>query len=254
MKVKKAMATSQKFDKRMVRQLSRYERYVLRQMKEAFVLDRARALQAQIPDTLRELSERSLAERISAIKVFSVSSPQYMRWAENSEFSFDQATELSIEATGILGLRHYFLSLAADQKLQAYRCHVRDFFPGLVAKVRRVIGPSRCEGFKIIAKTFGAMIKNATTEFDSILKRCLKNLADQTLQVLLEENDNYLECLDQEAGNWADIRYFTFRKMVREYGILTPGSSKVSKMRRGYNINRNIARLLTPAFRSLVRQ
>jgi hypothetical protein len=253
-KVKKVMATSQKLDKQVLRQLSRYERYILRQMKEAFVMDRARALQAQIPDTLKELSDRSLADRISAMKVFSVSSAQYMRWAENSEFSFDQAPELSLHATGIPGLRRHLLSLAADQNLQDYRCHVRDFFPGLVAKVRRVIDPSRSEGFKIIAKTFDGTIKNAISEFDTILTRCLKEIADQILQILLEDKDHYLSFLDQEAENWTNISYFTFRKIVREHGILSTGSSKMVKMRRGYNINRNIARLLTPAFRSLVRQ
>ena len=252
-KVKRTMATTQKSDKRMIRQLSRYESYVIRQMKEAFVLDRARDLQTQIPDTLKELSDRNLADQISAIRVFSVSSAQYMRYAENGEFLFDQAPELSIEATGIPALRRHLLSLAADQNLRDYQAHVREFFPGLVAKIRRVVDPNRSEGFKVIAKAFISTIKYAAIEFDTVLTRCLNELGEQILQVLLEDRDHYLECLDQEAENWAGIKYFTFRKMVREHGILVPGASKVSKMRRGYNINRNIARLLTPAFRGLAR-
>jgi hypothetical protein len=254
-KVKKAMVTTQKLDKRMMQQLSRYEKYVLGQMKETFVLDRARDLRSQIPDSLKELSDRGLTDRISAIKVFSVSSAQYMRWAENSEFLFDQApAELSVEATGIPALRRHILSLTSDQNMQDDHRHVCEFFPGLVAKIRRVIDPSRSEGYKVIAKALIATIKYAVTDFNNTLTRYLRNLTEQTLQLLLEDKDHYLECLDQEVGTWATIRYFTFRKIIREHGILTPGSSKVRTLQRGYNINRNIAKLLTPAFRSLVRQ
>jgi hypothetical protein len=252
-KVKKAMAANQKLDRSMMRQLTRYERYVIRQMKEAFVLDRARDLQMQIPDTLRELSETSLAERISAIKVFSVSSAQYMRWAENTEFMFDQAPELSVESTGLPKLRQHFLSLAADQNLDEYRRHVRTFFPGLVSKIRRVIDPNRGEGFKVVAEAFVKTIKCAAIEFDTILSRCLQNLAENTLQVLLEDKDHYLDYLDQEAENWTNIKWGAFRKMVREHGVLAPGASKMKNMRRGYNINRNIAKMLTPAFRNFAR-
>jgi hypothetical protein len=252
-KVKKATAANQKLDKSMMRQLSRYERYVIRQMKEAFVLDRARDLEMQIPDTLRELSETSLAERISAIKVFSVSSAQYMRWAENTEFIFDQAPEPSVESTGLPTLRQHFLSLAADQNLDEYRRHVRTFFPGLVSKIRRVIDPNRGEGFKVVAEAFVKTIKYAATEFDTVLSRCLQNLAENTLQVLLEDKDHYLDYLDQEAENWTNIKWGAFRKMVREHGVLAPGASKMKNMRRGYNINRNIAKMLTPAFRNFAR-
>jgi hypothetical protein len=252
-KVKKAMAANQKLDRSMMRQLTRYERYVIRQMKEAFVLDRARDLQMQIPDTLRELSETSLAERISAIKVFSVSSAQYMRWAENTEFMFDQAPELSVESTGLPTLRQHFLSLAADQNLDEYRRHVRTFFPSLVSEIRRVIDPNRGEGFKVVAEAFVKTIKCAATEFDTILSRCLQNLAENTLQVLLEDKDHYLDYLDQEAENWTNIKWGAFRKMVREHGVLAPGASKMKNMRRGYNINRNIAKMLTPAFRNFAR-
>jgi hypothetical protein len=223
-KVKKAMATNQKLDKSMMRQLTRYERYVLRQMKEAFVLDRARDLQTRIPDTLKELSDGNLAERISAIKVFSVSSAQYMKWAENTEFIFDQAPELTVESTGLPALRQHFLSLAADQNLDDYRRHVRTFFPGLVSKIRRVIDPNRGEGFKAVAETFVKTIKCAATEFDIILSRCLKSLAEQTLQVLLEDKDHYLDYLDQEAENWSNVKFPTFRKMLREHGVLAPGA------------------------------
>jgi hypothetical protein len=252
-KVKKAMVTNQKLDKSMVRQLTRYERYVLRQMKEAFVLDRARDLQTQIPDTLKELSDGNLVERISAIKVFSVSSAQYMKWAENTEFIFDQAPELTVESTGLPALRQYFLSLAADQNLDDYRRHVRTFFPGLVSKIRRVIDPNRGEGFKAVAESFVKTIKCAATEFDIILSRCLQSLAEQTLQVLLEDKDHYLDYLDQEAENWSNVKFPTFRKMLREHGVLAPGASKLKNMRRGYNINRNIAKMLTPAFRNFAR-
>jgi hypothetical protein len=135
-KVKKAMAATQKLDKRMIRQLSRFESYVLRQMKEVFVTDRARNLATQIPETLKGLSDHKLANSISNIKVFSVSSAQYMKWADSSEFLFDQAPELSVAATGLPELRQFLLSLAADQNLQDYQAHVRSFFPGLVNKVR----------------------------------------------------------------------------------------------------------------------
>lgn len=73
-KVKKTMAGNSKLDRRMIRQLSRYESYVIRQMKEAFVLDRASDLRSQIPDTLRDLSACEFADAITSMNVFSVSS------------------------------------------------------------------------------------------------------------------------------------------------------------------------------------
>jgi hypothetical protein len=252
-KVKKAMATTQKLDKRMIRQLSRYESYVLRQMKEAFVLDRARDLQSQIPDTPKELSDRSLADAISGINVFSVGSAQYMRWAQDSEFLFDQAPELSIEATGIPRLRRHILSLAADQNLRDYHAHVREFFPGLVAKIRRVVDPNRSEGFKIIAEAFTSTIKYAAIEFEKIVTQCLSELGEEVLQFLLKDRDHWLDSLDAEAQTWAGMKYFTFRKLVREHSILVPGASKLASMRRGYNVNFKIAKLLTPIFRGLAR-
>jgi hypothetical protein len=59
------------------------------------------------------------------------------------------------------------------------------------------------------------------------LDRYLQGQAQDMLEVLLEDKDHYLESLDQEAENWASIRYFTFRKMLREHGILVAGASKV---------------------------
>lgn len=177
-----------------------------------------------------------------------------MRWAENNEFLFDQAPELSIEATGLPALRRHILSLTSDQNLQDYRPHICEFFPRLVAKTSRVIDPSRSEGFKVIAKAVASTTDYAATEFDNILTRCTRNLTEQTLRILLEDKDHYLDCLDQEAENGANIRYFTFRKIIREHGILTPCSSKVKTLQRGHNVNRNTAKILTPAFHILVRQ
>jgi hypothetical protein len=252
-KTKKVLAAKPKMDKKFLRQLSRYERYVIRAMKESFVLDRAHDLQSQIPNTLKELSDRNLADRISAIQVFSVSSAQYMKWAESTEFSFDQAPELSIETTGVPALRRHFLSLAADQNLHDYRRHIHDFFPNLIAKIHRVIDPSRSASFTAISHALASTLTVATTNFSSNLSHALAVLSSKIRGILLADKDLYLSSLDNEAAAWSNIRYFTFRKMLREHGILTPGASKVHSLRRGYNINRKIALILTPAFRNLAR-
>jgi hypothetical protein len=252
-KVKKNMAASQKLDRQFMRQLTRYENYVLRQMKEAFVLDRAKELRSQVPGTLIGLTDSNLRDAVSKIPVFNISSALYMRWAENNEFLFDQAPELSVEATGVPTLRRHLLLLAAEKNYKEYEAHAREFFPRLLAKIFRVINPNRTEGFKQIALAFVTTIEYAANEFDGVLTRFLEGLTQQTLDILLADRDHYLESLDQEAEAWRNIRFFTFRKMMREHGVLVPGASKVAHMRRGYNINRNIARILTPAFRSLTR-
>jgi hypothetical protein len=252
-KTKKVLATKPKMNKKFLRQLSRYERYVIRAMKESFVLDRARDLQLQIPHTLQELSDRNLADRISAIQVFSVSSAQYMKWAESTEFAFDQAPELSIETTGVPALRRHFLSLAANQNLHDYQRHVHEFFPNLIGKIHRVIDPSRSASFTAISHALASTLTVATTNFSGNLSHALAALSSKIRGILLTDKDLYLSSLDNEAAAWSNIRYFTFRKMLREHGILTPGASKVHSLRRGYNINRKIALILTPAFRNLAR-
>lgn len=144
--------------------------------------------------------------------------------------------------------------MAANQNIRDYQVHLRDFYPGLIAKVRHVVDPNRSEGFKVIAKTFIATIKHAATEFDKTLTRCLSELGEKMLESLLEDRDRYLDSMEREAKGWAEIKYFAFRKLVREHGIVALGASKIPKLRRGYKINRNIVRLLTPAFRGLARQ
>ncbi|KAG9189642.1 hypothetical protein G6011_06510 [Alternaria panax] len=131
--------------------------------------------------------------------------------------------------------------------------HVRKFFPGLIAKIYRVIDPSRSEGFKFIAQASPATIKWAADESDGVLTRFLEGLTEQTRDVLPADRQHYLESLDQEAKAWRSIKLPTFREMIREHGVLAPGASKVANMRGGYNSNRNIARLVMPAFRSLTR-
>lgn len=80
-KVKRAMSATQKVDRKTIRQLSRYENYVQRHMKEAFVLDRAEELKEQIPHTIQDLvPDRTLAvDAISKIPVFSISSASTLR-------------------------------------------------------------------------------------------------------------------------------------------------------------------------------
>jgi hypothetical protein len=119
---------------------------------------------------------------------------------------------LSVEATGLPELRRYLLPLAADQNLKDHRYHIREFFPGLVAKICRVVDPNRTEGFKGIAEVFNTCIKSAAVEFEQVLTRCLNDLSAQTLSLLLEDRDHYVRSLDQEAEIWAKIRFPTFRK------------------------------------------
>jgi hypothetical protein len=52
------------------------------------VLDRAKELKKQIPDTLKELVDRNMADAVSNVPVFNISSVLYMQWVENSEFLF----------------------------------------------------------------------------------------------------------------------------------------------------------------------
>jgi hypothetical protein len=151
------------------------------------VLDRAKELQTQIPDTLKELVDRTLADSVSKVPVFNISSALYMQWVENSEFLFDQAPTLSVEATGVPALRHHLLSLAADQNYKEYETHIHEFFPGLVAKISRVIDPNRSECFKIIAQAFASTVETAATEFDNVLRRYLDGLTEQTMPVLLAD-------------------------------------------------------------------
>jgi hypothetical protein len=218
---------------------------------------------ARNPDAVALL--RCLSLRLSQVAViffqfpdlrtpfFNISSALYMQWVDNSEYLFDQAPTQSVEATGVPELCQHLLSLAADQNHKEYEAHIHEFFPGLIAKISRVVDPNRSEGFKIIAQAFSSTVETAATEFDDVLRRYLDGLTEQTMPVLLADRDHYVDSLDLEADNWKNIRFCTFRKMMHEHGVLVPGASKVASMRRGYNINRNIARLLTPAFRGLAR-
>jgi hypothetical protein len=110
---------------------------------------------------------------------------------------------------------------------------MHDLFPGLLAKLSRVIDPNRSQGFKIIAQAFSSTIKYAATEFDEVLTRYLNGPTDQTMTVLHADRDHYVESLDQEANNWKNIRFFTFHKMMREHGVLAPGASKVANIDAG---------------------
>ncbi|KAF2875141.1 hypothetical protein BDV95DRAFT_603908 [Massariosphaeria phaeospora] len=191
-------------------------------------------LAAQIPEDLKALADRNLAERMPQLKVFSVSSAQYMKWVEEEEFLYDQSPELTAEASGIPDLRRHILTLAAEQNYEAYNAHLSVFFPALVAKIDRV---------------------HAETEFTTVLDKYCEAVEDQGLQPLLEDHEHYVTTgLNLLAEQWHSMRYPTFRKTMNEYGILLPGMSKTPNFKRGFNINKLLAKMLTPAFKRLARE
>lgn len=224
--------------------LQKYQTYLRRQRKKAFIQNRSVNVTKDISKQFTGSTEFDIPE------VFHVSASDFITWTKSKKLSFDNTPALTAEETNLPAIRQLLLSLPAEQNLTDYRTHIEVLIPAFISKIERTISDAdRDEGFRELAEKIDdirhafidRILTDAKVAFNSISKRSLTYM---TRDVLAYKHQVDIMIEDE----WLAHKGKTFERVMKCHGLVPPGVSSAKTLKNGCNFNEDLANILRPAF------
>ncbi|ORY15216.1 hypothetical protein BCR34DRAFT_598685 [Clohesyomyces aquaticus] len=131
--------------------------------------------------------------------------------------------------TSITSLWEHLSSLTVAQSYEDCKNHLFDRFPSFISKIRRVVDLNRRDGgLKVIGRSY----TNAGTSAEN----AFKDVTDEFLEDSLEEKSDIL--FEREKEQMKKLEHLAIHP-----------SENCSKNTNGYNFNKDLAKVITPALK-----
>ena len=224
--------------------LERYQTYLRRQRKKAFIKNRSVNLTKDISKEFTGSSELDIPE------VYHVSASDFITWTKNKKISFDNMPALTAEETNVPSIRQLLLSLPAEQNLSDYRNHVNVLIPAFIAKIERTISDTdRDEGFRELADKIDEVRQAFIDKISVDTKVAFNSISRKSIKFMGREILAYKHQVDiMVEEKWLAHKGKVFEKVMKCHGSIPPGASSAKTLKNGCNLNKDLAKILRPAF------
>ncbi|KAF2112543.1 hypothetical protein BDV96DRAFT_664124 [Lophiotrema nucula] len=227
------------------RDLGHYQTYLKRERKSLRVSQRRQKIDHQFEGKFEDLCGTE------QVKVFHVSSAEYLKWISRPKIPFALQADLSPEMTGLPELRKHLYHLPVSYNFRDLRTQVFSEVNSYLDQIDRVINQKdRSEGFKILAKEFvehhETLIKHLKQGVEELLVRFEEILTTRNTPV----NAYYRQRIEDLVERWYGLNHGPFNKILKAKGYLPAMASKAKGLENGCNWNKELSNEFVGIFKA----